>query len=113
MECCCTSAPRRPRRSHPVRSGCPTLDSEPTAGLHALLAAHAEQDPFFTASALAAFRRARGLDEAALAAWLECPLDALHRLALRRRPRTLSEALRLATQVGANAARLAEALGLD
>ena len=45
-----------------------------------------EANPQMMASALAAYRRQRGLDDAALAAWLALPPDRVLRLALCVRP---------------------------
>ena len=45
-----------------------------------------EADPRMMASALVAYRRQRGLDDAALAAWLRLPPDRVVRLALCVRP---------------------------
>lgn len=78
-------------------------------------AARAEEEPFFLASALAAYRRLSGDDEARLAAWLGCSPVALARLALCRRPDGESamfsdEVQRIAAFAGANAARLANLL---
>jgi hypothetical protein len=49
-------------------------------------AARASRDPFFLGWALAAHQRRHGLDDAALAAVLGCPLDMLTSLRLCRRP---------------------------
>lgn len=62
------------------------MATEPPAGWHDRMARRAEQDPFFMASALAAFRRLQGLDDDALAAFLRCPAEMLPHLALCRRP---------------------------
>lgn len=104
--------PLRPQGVPQAGLASASLDDDPTAGLNALLAGHAERDPFFTASALAAFRCEHGLDEVELAAWLGCSQAALHRLALRRRPQTPYEVSQLAASAGVNAARLAKLLGL-
>ncbi|MBP1464376.1 hypothetical protein EYB53_001525 [Candidatus Chloroploca sp. M-50] len=51
-------------------------------------ARRAEQQPFFLASVLAAYRQANRLDDAALATLLDCQLADMLRLALCRRPAT-------------------------
>ena len=78
-------------------------------------AARAEADPFFVASALAAYRALAGYDDARLAAWLGCPAGNLARLALCRRPDGGSamfsdEVRRIARHVGGDAGRLAQLL---
>jgi hypothetical protein len=78
-------------------------------------AARAEEQPFFLASALTAYRRLAGYDEAGLAVWLGCSPVALARLALCRRPDGESamfsdEVQRIAAFAGANATRLANLL---
>lgn len=69
--------------------------------------------PFFFATVLTAFSAERGMDDDALASWLGCPRDQIHRLALCRRPDCDSMTFRhdvehVASYVGANAVRLAE-----
>jgi hypothetical protein len=90
------------------------VDSE-SGGLLARAATRAEREPFFLASALAAYRALSGLDDAALAAELGCAESALARLALCRRPRGDSpmfreDVTRIAAATGADAARLARLL---
>jgi hypothetical protein len=60
--------------------------TEPPAGWHDRMARRAEHDPFFMASALAAFRRLQRLDDRTLAEFLRCPAEMLPHLALCRRP---------------------------
>ncbi len=62
------------------------MAAELPADWHERMARRAEQDPFFMASALAAFRRLQGLDDHALADFLRCPAEMLPHLALCRRP---------------------------
>jgi hypothetical protein len=78
-------------------------------------AARAEADPFFVASALAAYRALLGMGEARLAAWLGCSVENLARLALCRRPDGESamfgeEVRRIAAYVDGDASRLANLL---
>ena len=78
-------------------------------------AARAEAEPFFVASALAAYRALAGFDTTQLAAWLGCPADNLARLSLCRRPEGGSamfadEVRRIAAYVGGDAGRLAQLL---
>lgn len=78
-------------------------------------AARAEERSFFLASALAAYRRLSGFDDARLAAWLECRSEALSRLGLCRRPdgetaMFVEDVQRIAAFAGASAARLASLL---
>jgi hypothetical protein len=78
-------------------------------------AARAEAEPFFVASALAAYRALVGIDNARLADWLGCPNSNLARLALCRRPEGGSamfgdEVRRIARHVGSDAGRLAHLL---
>lgn len=54
-------------------------------------AARASEDEFFVASALAAYKSERELDNAELAAWLGCDASRLTRLGLCRRPETRSQ----------------------
>lgn len=54
----------------------------------ARLARRVQDDPFYLASALAAYARSESLDDAALAAYLGCTPDTLQRLRLCRAPRT-------------------------
>lgn len=86
-----------------------------TAGLMARAAARAADDPFFLASALAAYRQLTGMDDAALAAELGCDVAALTRLALCRRPDGASpmfkdEVPRIAAHAGADPLKLANLL---
>jgi hypothetical protein len=79
------------------------------------MARRAEHDPFFMASALTAFRRLEGLDDAALAAFLRCPVEMLPHLALCRRPdpaspRFQSDVTQIATYVRADPDRLVRLL---
>jgi hypothetical protein len=81
----------------------------------ARLAARAEGDAFFMASALAAYRAFAHLDEVQLAAWLRCSARSLARLALCRRPEGESamfgdEVRQIADYVGADAGRLVQLL---
>jgi hypothetical protein len=83
--------------------------------LRRVAAARAEENPFFLASALAAYRRLMGLDDAALAAHLGCSVAALPHLALCRRPEGDSpmfrdDLTRIAAYVGCDPARLAQLL---
>ena len=75
----------------------------------------AESDPAFVGSALAAFRERRGMEPAALAAWLGVDTDQLAALAVSPRPDPTSAAFAgevrtLAKQYGAEARRLYEVL---
>jgi hypothetical protein len=86
-------------------------------GVEARLAARLETrlaaDPAFLAWALARFRAAEGLDQAALAAWLGVAPDRLPRLALCLRPRAEAfgaDCDDLAARFGADPARLADLL---
>ncbi len=67
----------------------------------------AEADLFYLASALAAYRRAEGLDASALAEFLGCAPADLPRLALCRKPGTLGEA-----ELNADVAHLVARFGL-
>lgn len=83
--------------------------------LLARAAARAEDDRFFVGSALAAYRRLRGIDGTALAAELGCEEPALSRLALCRRPEGegpmfRDEVTRIADYTGCDVARLASVL---
>jgi hypothetical protein len=78
-------------------------------------AARAEAEPFFIASALAAYRTLAGLDDRQLATWLGCPPENLPRLALCRRPDGESvmfsdEVQRIARYVEGDPGRLAHLL---
>jgi hypothetical protein len=78
----------------------------------ARLAARAAADPAFLGWQLAAFARARGFDDAALAAHLECDCAALDRARLCRPIRAehrRADVAEVATNFGLNATRLAEA----
>ena len=70
---------------------------------------------FFLASALAAYEVAHGMDEAALAAWLDCSVEDLPRLGLCRRPDSASPAFgaevrQIALYAGTQPLRLAQLL---
>jgi len=65
----------------------------------------------FVAGALAAYGRAHGLDEAAVAALLGVPPDRLWRLGLCRLPRNPAELARVAAHAGADPLALATVLG--
>jgi hypothetical protein len=76
------------------------------------LARRAEGDPFFLASALAAYAGDKGLDDTGLAAALGCPGEHLTMLRLCRTPRTdapefLDDVTRIAERFGLDADRLA------
>lgn len=91
------------------------MATEPPAGWHERMARRAEQDPFFMASALAAFCRLQGLDDHALAAFLRCPAEMLPHLALCRRPdpaspRFQSDVTQIATYARADPDRLVRLL---
>ena len=78
----------------------------------ARLARRVEDDPTFLASALKQYALSEGLDGRGLAAALSCPVEALARLALCRRPRPTppwfrQDVDRIATRFGANADALA------
>jgi hypothetical protein len=73
------------------------------------LAARCAGDPFFLASALAAYQLRHGLDDAALAALLGCAPDVLTQLRLCRRPAAALPSRTAADDVVEIAARL----GLD
>ncbi|HZT42270.1 MAG TPA: hypothetical protein VFA07_08770 [Chthonomonadaceae bacterium] len=76
-------------------------------------ALRAEHDPFYLASALAAYREAEQIDDTLLAAFLACTPDDLPRLALCRRPGTLgqeefhADVTQIAAHFGLHADRLA------
>jgi hypothetical protein len=76
------------------------------------LAARAAADPAFLGWQLAAFARARGFDDTALAVYLECECAALDRARLCRPIRAdhfRADVVEVATKFGLNATRLAEA----
>ena len=78
-------------------------------------AARAEDNPFFVAFALAAYRRLMRLDDTALAVHLGCTAPALSRLALCRRPEGNSpmfrdDLARIAEHAGCDPAKLAQVL---
>ena len=88
---------------------------QPPEGWRERLAQRAEVQPFFMADALASFRALEGLDDAALAAWLGCPLEALPHIALCRRPdpaspRFRAEVEQIAAHTGAGALALVRLL---
>ena len=77
------------------------------------LAKRAEGDPFFLASVLAAYVRGEDLDDAGLAAALNCPVERLTELRLCRAPRAdpagfRQDIDRIAEVFGVDADRLAE-----
>lgn len=106
-----------PVEPHPAADRCPCrltgpeLRGESSTSIRATLAAFAERDAAYVASALLAFRSRRRFSRAELAAWLGCPEADLDRLALRRRPAQVSEVAALAAYVGAREDRLSELLG--
>jgi hypothetical protein len=72
-------------------------------------------DPFFLGHDLVAFQRRHALDDAALAAYLACPLEQLSHLALYRRPEPgtrcfTADVDRVAARTGAESGRLAALL---
>lgn len=72
-------------------------------------------DPYFVGWALVAYQRTAGVDVAGLSGFLSCPLNALPRLALYKRPivgtpRFLWEVARIAGRTGAHTNRLATLL---
>jgi hypothetical protein len=72
-------------------------------------------DSYFLGSALNAYQRCAGADVAGIAAFLGCPVSALPRLALARRPdphspRFRRELARLVARTGAAEGRLAAVL---
>jgi hypothetical protein len=106
-----------PGDAAPTASGTEATEAdEEAAALTGRVLARVGADPFFVGSALVAYQRASGADVAGLATFLGCPLAALPRLALARRPepgapRFLGETARLAARVGAAEDRLAALLG--
>jgi hypothetical protein len=68
------------------------------------LAARLASDPFFLASALAAYQQRHGLDDAGLATRLGCHVVTLTNLRLCRRP---------GAEIQEEVARIAERFGLD
>lgn len=92
----------------------PNLD-DTNAQLAERTLARVGRDPFFVGSALVAYQRVAGVDVAGIAAFLGCPVAALPRLALYRRPdrlapRFLAELARMAARSGADEGRLAAIL---
>jgi len=71
------------------------------------IAERAEADPFYMASALAAYRRSEGLDAPALAEVLGCTPADLTALALCRKPGSIGEG-----EFGADVAQLVRRFGL-
>jgi len=72
-------------------------------------------DPFFLGSALVAYQRVAGVDVEGIAAFLDCPVAALPRLALEPRPHRRSRQLvadleRITSRSGARPGRLAAIL---
>ena len=82
-------------------------DPQPTALDH--LAARCAADPFFMASALAAYQKRHALDDAGLAAVLGCPLAMLTQLRLCRRPGAASPGWTAEEDVAA----IAQRFGVD
>ena len=65
------------------------------------LLSRASSDPLFVGSALAVYKMTRELDDVRLAAWLECSIDSLDRLALCRLPQREERLCRDIEQIAA------------
>jgi len=85
------------------------------AQIAARVLASVGDDPFFVGSALVAYQHIAGADVAGVAAFLDCPVATLPRVALFRRPdcsgpRFMEQCARIAARTGAREGRLAAIL---